>query len=363
MAPPAPRRQLVLTPRTIVTTLAIALLFAAAVGFFYATRRVLVWIVIALVLALALDYIAAFFERWLPRTAASITAWVLALVALGGVGYLVVPLLVDQVRDFVNAVPDLLDKLSRSGGPLENVDLAERARRYLGTNGIGGAFGLTQPLLSLIQGVVAGVIGAVSVLFLTLFALISGPGWKQGLLGFLPERQRPLWETIATDVRRAVGGWVVGAFLVAVVAGVSSGVTLLLLGVPYAVALGVVVGLLDPIPFVGATLGGIVAALVTLATQGLVPALIFTGFFIAYQQFENHVLVPLVYGRTVELSAGAVLIVVLLGGELAGVVGAILAIPIAGAAKGVLLELWRWRQRRPIELPDSDQPLERQRVP
>jgi len=293
---------------------------------------------------------------------AAIAAWGLALVVLGGIGYLVVPLLVDQVRDFVTAVPELLDKLSRDRGPLENVDLAERARRYIERNGVGGAFGLTQPLLTVLQGIVAGVIGAVTVLFLTLFALISGPDWKAGALRFVPEHRRLLWETIAADIRRSVGGWVVGAFLVAVIAGTSSGVTLLLLGVPYAAALGVVVGLADPIPFIGATLGGAVVALVTLATEGLGTALVFVGFFVVYQQIENHLLVPLVYGRTVELSAGAVLVAVALGGELAGVVGAILAIPIAGAAKGVLLELWRSRRLERIEVPEVERPPERQRV-
>jgi predicted PurR-regulated permease PerM len=174
-----------------------------------------------------------------------------------------------------------------------------------------------------------------------------------------------LWEEVATDVHRAVGGWVVGAFVVAIVAGTSSAITLFLLGVPYAVALGVVVGLLDPIPFVGATVGGIVAGLVAFATEGLTAGLIFAGFFLGYQQFENHVLVPLVYGRTVQLSAGAVLIAVLLGGQLAGVIGAVLAIPIAGAGKAILLDIWEWRQRQAIELPVEAEQLaaEREHVP
>ena len=139
----------------------------------------------------------------------------------------------------------------------------------------------------------------------------------------------------------------IGAAFLGLIAGGSATIVLLVLGVPYALALGLIVGVLDPIPFVGVTLAGLIVGLVAWASVGWVTALVFVGFMVAYQQVvENHLLVPLVYGRTVELSALGVLVAVLLGGELAGVIGAVAAVPIGGALKSTANEILAWRSAR-----------------
>jgi predicted PurR-regulated permease PerM len=129
-----------------------------------------------------------------------------------------------------------------------------------------------------------------------------------------------------------------------------TGVTLFALGVPYAIPLGLLVAILDLIPLVGATIATVIVGLVSL-TEGLVPAIIVVAILVAYQQFENHVLQPLVYGRSVQLSALAVLIAVLVGAELAGILGALAAIPVAGSLSVVVTELLRWRRDQMIETP------------
>ena len=133
----------------------------------------------------------------------------------------------------------------------------------------------------------------------------------------------------ATTSTETVGGYVTGNILISLIAGVSITIVLLLMGVPYAVALGLLVAILDLIPLAGATVAGIIVAIVAFLHS--VPAgIIVVVFFVVYQQLENHFLQPVIYGRTVQLSPLVVLISVLVGAELAGILGALAAIPVAG---------------------------------
>ena len=121
------------------------------------------------------------------------------------------------------------------------------------------------------------------------------------------------------------------------------GIVLWIAGVPYAVALGLLVALLDLIPLAGATIAAVLVVLVAIAASGTTAAIIVGVFFVVYQQLENHVIQPLVYGRTVQLSPLAVLVSVLIGAQIAGVLGALAAIPLAGALQVLLVD---WRSAR-----------------
>jgi predicted PurR-regulated permease PerM len=116
--------------------------------------------------------------------------------------------------------------------------------------------------------------------------------------------------------------------------------------VPYVVALGLLVGIFDLIPLAGATIAAVVCVLVAIAASGTTAAIVVAVFFIAYQQLENHLIQPLVYGRTVQLSPLAVLVSVLVGAQIAGVLGALAAIPVAGAIQVLLVD---WRANRPAQ--------------
>jgi predicted PurR-regulated permease PerM len=147
-----------------------------------------------------------------------------------------------------------------------------------------------------------------------------------------------------------VGGYVTGNLFISLIAGVSSGLLLWIVGVPYAVALGLVVAILDLIPLAGATIAAILVVLVAIAASGVTAAIIVAVFFVIYQQLENHVIQPLVYGRTVQLSPLAVLVSVLIGAQIAGVLGALAAIPVAGAIQVLLVD---WRRHRPQPAPSA----------
>jgi predicted PurR-regulated permease PerM len=179
---------------------------------------------------------------------------------------------------------------------------------------------------------------------MTFFMLLEGPMWMERIYGLIPESRQPRWRKVGHDVYRTVGGYVTGNLLISLIAGVASGIVLWAAGVPFAVALGLLVALLDLIPLAGATIAAVVCVLVAIAASGTTAAIVVGVFFVAYQQLENHVIQPLVYGRTVQLSPLAVLVSVLVGAQLAGVLGALAAIPVAGTIQVLLVD---WRANRP----------------
>jgi predicted PurR-regulated permease PerM len=219
----------------------------------------------------------------------------------------------------------------------------------------GGATRVGRSELDFVRRVFQTQSAAVSVVFLSFFAAIDGRRWCEGILGLMPEASRGRWRRIGSGVANVVGGYVFGNVLISVIAGAFATLVLLVMRVPYAVPLGLVVAFLDLIPLVGALLGTVIAGTIAL-TQGAVTMAIVVAALMLYQEFENRVLSQLVYNRTVKISPLAVAVSVLAGAEIAGIPGALLAIPIAGSLKVITRELLAWRRgvdpaREPAEEP------------
>jgi len=326
----------------------------------WVARHVLSWLLIALFLALALNPAVEYLQRHgVPRRgpAAGIT-FLLALAAVAGLGALFIPTLVDQVDSFANKVPDYIQDLTHGRGRLGFLEtryhIVERVKDAVQGGGVGKFAVGAGAALTITKSVLTAVAATVTIVFVTLFMLLEGPDWMNRLYALLPEESRPRWRRVGHDVYRTVGGYVTGNLLISLIAGISSGVMLWIVGVPYAVALGLVVALLDLIPLAGATIAAIIVVLVAIAASGTGAAIVVGIFFLLYQQLENHLIQPLVYGRTVQLSPLAVLVAVLVGAEIAGVLGALGAIPIAGALQVVLVD-WRRHKRAAAVLPASAQ--------
>jgi predicted PurR-regulated permease PerM len=272
-------------------------------------------------------------------------------VVIGGLAALFVPTLVDQVNSFANKVPDYVDDLTKGRGRLGFLEtkyhVVEKVKEAVQSGGVGRFAVGAGAALSVTKSVLTAIVATVTIVFITLFMLLEGPAWVDRIQSVFPESQQPRVRRILHDVYRTVGGYVSGNLFISVIAGVSSGILLWILGVPYAAALGLLVALLDLIPLAGATIAAIILVLVAIAASGTTDAIIVAIFFIVYQQIENHVIQPLVYGRTVQLSPLAVLVSVLIGAQIAGVLGALAAIPVAGTIQVLLLE---WRRSR-IEVP------------
>ena len=338
-----------LRPQTVFLVIGITVLVVLALLLVYLAWNVLSWIVIAIFLATALNpAVEAFERRGMKRQWAATLVFVLSLLVLTGIGFLVIPPLVTQVSDFVNAVPDFVDDLTAGRGPLgwlqDEYQLVDRLREAIETQGPGGVLGLGAGVLDIVRSIVTAVVGVITIIFLTYFMLLEGPRTIDGLLNVLPEAARPRYERVGRDIYRAISGYVTGNLLISLLAGVLSTIVLFAAGSEFAIALGLLVAILDLIPLAGATLAAIIASTVVFIETDWIRCLIVIAFFIGYQQFENHVVQPLVYGRTVQMSPLAVLCAVLIGAQLAGIVGALVAIPVAGSLIAIAREILQYRQ-------------------
>ncbi|HXG76676.1 MAG TPA: AI-2E family transporter [Gaiellaceae bacterium] len=347
-------RDVTVRPRTILAVLGIAVLVGLALALVYLAWHVLTWILIAMLLAAALNpAVEAFERRGLSRGWAATLVFAVALAFLTALGSLVVPPLVTQVTDFVNAVPDFIDDLTRGRGPLgflqDDYQIVDRIREAIEREGAAGVLGLSEPFLDIVRSVVTAVVGVITIVFLTYFMLLEGPRTIAGLLGLLPEPTRVRYERVGREIYRTISGYVTGNLLISLIAGTTSAVVLFAVGSDYAVALGLLVAVLDLIPLAGATLAAVIVTTVIAIEEDWVRAVIVAVFFVAYQQLENHVLQPLVYGRTVQLSPLGVLCAVLVGAQLAGILGALLAIPIAGSLLAVAREIVLYQRETSTE--------------
>lgn len=349
-------RVVTVRPKTILVVLGITVLVGLVLALGYLAWHVLTWILIAVLLAAALNpAVEAFERRGMRRGWAATVVFFLALLVVTALGFLVIPPVVAQVTDFVDAVPDFIDDLTAGRGPLgflqDEYQIVDRIREAIEEQGAAGVLGLSEPVLEIVRSVVTAVVGVITIIFLTYFMLLEGPRTIKGLLGLLPEGARVRYERVGRDIYRTISGYVTGNLLISLVAGTTSAIVLFAVGSEYAVALGLLVAILDLIPLAGATLAAIFVSTIIFIETDWIRWLIVIGFFVAYQQLENHVLQPLVYGRTVQLSPLAVLCAVLIGAQLAGILGALLAIPIAGSLIAIVREVVLYRKEAAVESP------------
>jgi predicted PurR-regulated permease PerM len=344
-------------PRTVLVVIGILIAVAAILKILWISRHVVAWVFIATFLALALNPAVDWLERRFGgrRGLATGVVFIAAVAAIAGIGALFIPTLVNQVNDFANKVPDYLDDLTKGRGRLgflqTKYHLVDKARDALHEGGAKKLFGLSGTAIALTKSVITAVLATVTIAFMTFFMLLEGPAWMDRLYGLVPARSQPRWRAIGRDIYRTIGGYVTGNLLISLIAGTATTIVLSITHVPYAIALGLIVAILDLIPLAGATIAAIIVGIVAFL-HTIVAGIVVVVFFIVYQQVENHVLQPVVYGRTVQLSPLAVLISVLVGAELAGVLGALAAIPVAGSLQVILREALRARrQERPAGAP------------
>ena len=304
-------------------------------------RDVLVWTAAALFLAVALNPLVARLEPRVGRTAAALVVFLgFVVLLIATLAALVAPF-VTQVDQLTTGLPNALQD-ARHNHTFARLDsrfhLVEHARAH--ADAVPGyVFGTAGTVLG-------GVVAVTTVLFLMVFLLIELPNLSRLVLGQLQPEQRERAVVIAQHANRQVGGYVFGNLVISVICGTVTWVSLYVLGVPYSLALAVFMAVFDIIPLVGATVGSIVVIGAAFLLTGTTAGIAMFVIVMVYQQIENHVLQPLIYGRTVALSSLTVLLAVLVGGAALGLVGALLAIPIAGTLQTVVGEILENRATR-----------------
>jgi predicted PurR-regulated permease PerM len=314
-----------------------------------AVRDILIIIFVAMFLATGLNPAAEWLRRHgLPSALASLTV---AAVVLGVVAVTVLaaaPPLVRQANELRQQLPQYVRQTVSNSAMLRDLDervgLTDRVEDLAtgaGTDMIGEQE--PQAVLGVAAVVAQGVFAVVTGLVLTFYFLANFRGIKRVAYLLVPRSRRARVTLLTDEILDRVGRYVLGNLITSTVAGVSAGVFLWVFGVPHAGALGLFVALTDLIPLVGATIGAVVCIAVAF-TVSLGTGAVVVGWFVVYQQFENFVLVPRVMRHAVDVSPAATIVAVLIGGTLLGVVGALLAVPLAAAVQLVVTQVVMPRQ-------------------
>ncbi|UWZ49786.1 AI-2E family transporter [Dactylosporangium matsuzakiense] len=337
--------------RTTMTVIGLVLVTGLALLLVYETRQVLTWMVIAAFFATALypavnwvEHRAAWCRRWL----ATLLVFLAFLAVLAGVITLfVVPLAHEAVR-LADQLPGVANDVQRGRGPIGSLVEQYHIRQYIADHREqlqGYARGLGAPTLAFLRGAATTVAGVVTIFVLAYLMVLEAPKLVDGFLALFPERRAERIRRVGADCARSVTGYITGNLLISVICGLATYAVLFFTGVPYAGLIAAFVAIADLIPLVGATLGAVVAvgaAFLHSTTAGIVVLV----FFVVYQQVENHLLQPIILARTVALNPLAVLVAILVAVELAGILGALLAIPVAGMIQTIARDVWNERQGR-----------------
>ena len=311
-----------------------------------AVRGVLVLVLVSAFLAIGLDPAVTWLERRMRRGAA--VGIVLGAFVGLFVGFVIaaIPPLTTQVGQLVAHGPQYVDQLA-SNSTVRNLDrhlhflkvARSTAARLpdMGINAVGGVLGAGAAVLG-------ALVSLLTLVTLTVYLLANMPEIKRYCYLLVPRTRRARVSLLSDEILARVGGYVLGNLATSVVAGGTALIFMLVTGLPYAVTLALLVAITDLIPLVGATIGAAIVVLVAFLSQGVGVGIASIVFFTIYQQFENFVLVPRVMKRTVDVSPLVTIVAALLGAALLGMVGALMAIPVAAAIQLVIREVLLPRQ-------------------
>ena len=322
--------------KTIVTIVAVLAVFLGA----WKVRHVLVLVLVAAVLAVGLDRQVQWLEsRRVPRP------WAVTVIVLGGVGlfalfaWWVIPPVVHQVQELARNAPDYLNRLQHASGVLGTLQVkyhvAERMREFLDR--------FPSFLLGRVPGITAGagavIFNVVTVAVLTTYFLAGLPREQASAKRLLSGPNAERNARIVDESIERIGAYVSGSIFISIISGTLAFAVMAILGIPFAAALGLWVAITDLIPNIGAMLGASACIIVALFSSAG-DAVALAVYFLIYQRLENYLILPRVMSKAIDLSAPTVIIALLVGAELAGLGGALLALPIAAALKVVIGEVW-----------------------
>jgi predicted PurR-regulated permease PerM len=355
-----------LSTRTIVRVFFTLVILVVLLYVLYLVRSVVGLLLIATFLSVALGPGVDHARKLkLPRPAAILLVFLAMFLAIFLIGLIVVPPIVNEVEAFAGDVPSYIKDI-RSNQTLREYDdkyditskLEDQAKSL--PSKLGQAAGALQAVT---VGVFSTVLQLVTVLTITFFLLLDGGRIVNFIFAQARVEHRDRLRAIAADIYGATGGYVAGAMALATAAGISTYIVLSILDVPFAVPLAVMMAFFDLIPLVGSTIGGVLIGVVTVFGDFPTDTIVWVVYVLVYQQVENSVFQPLVYRRTVNLHPLAVITAILIGSSLLGVLGALVAIPIAAAIQIALKDMWQHRNSAVVGVSGEPIPASREEPP
>jgi predicted PurR-regulated permease PerM len=363
LLPPAdPRLRFVVAAAVRVVGVVVAALIALYLV--YLLRQPLGWLVLAGFIAIAVSGPVRLLERRVRRGLAITIVYLGVILLPFLIAGVLVPPIVDQANNLATNAPRYARELTdtvQNNKTLHNLDqkydltakIEEQAAKLPAK--VGDAAGV---LADLGAGILSSIFAGVTILILSIFMVGAAPRWRQAFVRLHPAHRAEALNRLFDRTGSAVGGYVRGALLQALIAGLSAWVVLEILGVPYPVALALIVALLDLVPLVGATLGAVLVGIVTLFSDFPTATIVWAIWSVIYQQVENTVIQPRIQSRAVQVEPFVVLVAVLFGSALFGVFGALLAIPAAATLQIAIYEYSIYRRGRLQSEPGEEPPPE-----
>jgi predicted PurR-regulated permease PerM len=338
------------TNRAIVRTVLVVVGLLALFWLAWVSRGVLVWVAVGAFFAAAIDPLVTLFQRRLrlPRSGAISLVYLLGLAAMAGAVLVVVPPLIDAGDQLSDEVPAYVERVQQTQW-VQDLDAEYSLLERLEEQATGALEGVAGPdtAVEIAQRIASGLVALLSIAVITFLLSLYGGRLRAWVVSQAEGEVRARVERIADRMYRVVAGYVVGVLLVAVTGGFAVYVFLSAMGVPFALLLGFWAGVASLIPLIGATIGGVPYVIVSFF-QGWPIGVAAIVFLIVYQQVENNVFQPVIHRFTVHLNPLWIILAVLIGVQVLGLVGALVAIPLAGIVQVLIQEWWGWRRGAPV---------------
>jgi predicted PurR-regulated permease PerM len=342
------------SPAIIVRTLFITVTFVIALYLVYLLRKPIGWVLIATFLAVALSGPVGVLNRYMRRGFAITIVYICLLLVPIGIGALVIPPLVTQGNNLIQNLPeyaqdaqDYTNKNERLRKIEADYNITEKLQQQ--AEKLPARIGDAASVLGDIGlGVVNSLFALFTILVLTAFLLGSGAGWVNRLLELRPAEHSARMRKALDHMGKAVGAYVGGVIAQATLAAVLAYIVLAILGVPFAAALAIVIFFADLVPLVGATIGAVLVGIVTVFGDFPTATIVWVIYSIVYQQVENTLIQPQIQKRAVNVHPFIVLVAVLFGSTLLGVLGALVAIPVAASVQIAIREWWDYRHDQTV---------------
>lgn len=320
-------------------TLITIVLFALSIWALFSVRDVIILILVAFILASALSPLVTRLEsRRVPRLVAILIIYIISLLIFGGLVAAIIPLFVSQIVNLINNFPAYLAEIASLFGntPINSEDFINTLS--------GEVTAFSRNIFQFTLGVFSGVLSFITVAVLTFYLLVDEKNLRSRLQSGLPESYNGRVTRILEVVQTRLGAWVRGQLILSLIIGTMYFVGLTILGIPYSLALGIIAGMLEVVPVMGPIIAAIPAILIAL-TKSPVLAIGVIALFFVIQQLENHLIVPKVMQRAVGLSPLVTLLALLAGGKLFGIIGIVLAVPVAVIIHVILYDFWLINER------------------
>jgi predicted PurR-regulated permease PerM len=326
----------------------------AALYLLYLIRQVVGLVLIAVFFALAIAPAVNWLsDRKVPRWAAILMVYFGIAAGIFGIGLLMVPPIVKGVDRLSHDLPGYIDDLNKNdtfrkyNEKYHIVPKLKQQAEQLPSK-LGDAAGT---LRDVTVGVFDRFVQLFSILVIAFLLLMDGAKMLEFFYRQMADEREARFRAVAKDISDAISGYVFGNFVISILAGTVTYITLTILDVPFAVPLAVLFGFFDLIPLIGATLGAILVGIVVAFVDFPTALIVWVVVQIAYQQVENNLIQPVIYGRAVQIHPLVVIVAVLIGAALLGVLGVLIAIPAAAAIQSVVRDWWRFRHGATAQAP------------